>query len=128
MISAKDMDKYKRIFTKSVKNGRFTGLKRLVFLKSENSSIIRLKQVRMKNEHSSMSYYYYTDDFKEKYGPFEEIETYDISSSVTEDRDEVEFDDMNHIDDEYAKKMYDNIGGIVDIKKKDDETYEVSIA
>lgn len=35
---------------------------------------------------------------------------------------------MNRIDDEYARKMYDNISNVVDVKKVDDETYEVSIA
>ena len=46
---------------------------------------------------------------------------------INEDKDEVEYDDMNHIDDDYAKHLYDNIKGVVDVEKKSDDEYIVTI-
>ena len=48
-------------------------------------------------------------------------------NSINEDKDEVEYDDMNHIDDDYAKHLFDNIKGVVDVEKRSDDEYIMSI-
>lgn len=48
-------------------------------------------------------------------------------NSINEDKDEVDYDEMNHIDDEYARSIYDNIGGVYDVEKIDDDEYEISL-
>ena len=92
-------------------------------LRTDNPNIIRLKEVRMKNYNSGYSWYWYNDNFKKKYGPFQEIDM----NSINEDKDEVDYDEMNHIDDEYARSIYDNIGGVYDVEKIDDDEYEISL-
>ena len=47
---------------------------------------------------------------------------------INEDRDEDEYDDMNHIEDDYAKRIYADIKGVVDVEKKSDDEFIVSIA
>ena len=42
-------------------------------LKSSNPDILKLKQIRMRNYHAGYSWYWFTEDFQKKYGPFEEI-------------------------------------------------------
>lgn len=52
--------------------GRYSGTKRFVVLKSDNPRIAKLKSVRMNNYRSGMSYFYFNEEFKQKYGPFKE--------------------------------------------------------
>ena len=81
----------------------------------------------MKTYHSGYSWYWFTEDFQKKYGPFEEISEIN-TSNVQEDRDETDYEEMNHIDDEYARQIYDHITNVVDVRKIKDGEYEVSIA
>lgn len=97
--------------------------KNLKFWTTENPLAVKLSQWRPRDRYSTLRYYYFTDAFKEKYGPFKEI----TMNSINEDKDEVEYDDMNHIDDDYAKHLYDNIKGVVDVEKKSDDEYIMSI-
>ena len=108
---------------KDVQKYRYPKLEIIGLLKSDNPNIVKLKEVRMKNYHSGYSWNWYNDDFKEKYGPFQEIDM----NSINEDKDEVDYDEMNHIDDEYARNIYDTIGGVYDVKKIDDDEYEISL-
>ena len=97
--------------------------KNLKFWTTENPLAVKLSQWRPRDRYSALRYYYFTDAFKEKYGPFKEI----TMNPINEDKDEVEYDDMNHIDDDYAKHLYDNIKGVVDVEKKSDDEYIMSI-
>ena len=97
--------------------------KNLKFWTTENPLAVKLSQWRPRDRYSTLRYYHFTDAFKEKYGPFKEI----TMNPINEDKDEVEYDDMNHIDDDYAKHLYDNIKGVVDVEKKSDDEYIVTI-
>ena len=96
-------------------------------LKSSNPDVLRLKSIRMKNYHSSYSWYWFTEDFQKKYGPFEEISEIN-TSNVQEDRDETDYEEMNHIDDEYARQIYDHITNVVEVNKVKDGVYDIGIA
>lgn len=96
----------------------------LKFWTTDNPLAIKLSQWRPRDNYSTLSYYYFNDKFKDKYGPFKEIKM----NSINEDKDEVEYDDMNHIDDDYAKHIYDNVKGVVDVEKKSDDEFIVTIA
>lgn len=97
--------------------------KNLKFWTTENPLAVKLSQWRPRDRYSTLRYYHFTDAFKEKYGPFKEI----TMNPINEDKDEVEYDDMNHIDDDYAKHLYDNIKGVVDVEKRSDDEYIVTI-
>lgn len=126
-ISKKDKDKYIDIFTKLGREKRIDGLKGLTIMKSDNPAIASLSKTRMRDERSSFGIYGRSEGFENKYGPFEEVEHIDLST-VTEDKDETEYDDMNRIEDDYARHIYDSIEGVVDVKRTGKDEYEVSIA
>lgn len=100
---------------------------KLVIMKSTNPKTAELKQLRLRDEYSGIRYYIFSDKFKDNFGPFEEIDEMETLRLTKEDKDEMEFDDANHIDDDYAKRIYDNIGGVVDVKDLGNDRYEVSI-
>ena len=114
----------------------------LTFYKSENPKIVKLQSFRPRNVYSTLRYYHFNDKFKDIYGPFTEIEPpiqtiaaesesmegEDYMKRISEDNDETEFDDMNRIDDDYAKKIYDGIKGVVDVKQKSKDEFIVDIA
>ena len=51
-------------------------------------------------------------------------------TSTAEDKDAVEYGEgeADHLDDEYARKIYDMIDGVEEVRKIGDEEYEVVIA
>ena len=100
---------------------------KLIIMKSTNPKTAELKQLRLRDEYSGIRYYIFSDKFKDNFGPFEEIDEMETLRLTNEDKDEMEFDDANHIDDDYAKRIYDNIGGVVDVKNLGNGKYEVSI-
>lgn len=100
----------------------------MLILKSTNPNTAQLKQLRLRDKYSSVRYYIFDDDFQKRYGPFKEIGSTETWKLVGEDKDEMEFDDANHIDDDYAKRIYDNITGVIDVKRVKKDEYEVSIS
>jgi hypothetical protein len=108
-----------------------SGVKEFEILTSENPEIINIKEMKMRDSYSKVSWYWWSDQFEAKYGPFKEEERISVESmrnpTIDEDKDEAEYDEYSHIDDEFARKMYDNISGVIDVKKIGDEKYEVSI-
>ena len=49
-------------------------------------------------------------------------------TSTAEDKDAAEYGEVDHIDDEYARKIYDMIDGVEEVRKIGDEEYEGVIA
>lgn len=123
VVSDKTLDKHIYLLNQ-VSNTREKNLKLLKTMKSDNPNIINLKSLRMIDRHSGFSWYWFTEDFQKKYGPFKEIS----EINPREDKDETDYDEMNHIDDEYTKQIFDHITNVVDVKKIKDGEYEVSIA
>lgn len=67
-----DVGRHINMLYEGLTRGRFSGTKRFVVLKSDNPQIVKLKSVRMNNSRSGMSYFYFNENFKQKYGPFKE--------------------------------------------------------
>ena len=131
VLSDKLIDRYIGLLQERADIGYMPGLESVTILQSSNPNIVRLKQLRMNDIYSKVKWYWFSEDFKQKYGPFEEKGKIMINrknDSITEDKDEMEFDGMNHIDDAYARKIYDQIDGVVDVKKIDDDDYEITIS
>ena len=130
VLSDKLIDRYAGLLQEKSDRGYMPGLESMTILKSSNPNIVRLKQLRMNDTYSKVKWYWFSEKFKQNYGPFEEKGKIMINKrnySLAEDKDEMEFDDMNHIDDEYARKIYDQIDGVVGVKKVGDDSYEVAI-
>ena len=126
VVSDKTLENHINILGE-VSKYRVKDMKLQKVLKSSNPDVLRLKSIRMKNYHSGYSWYWFTEDFQKKYGPFEEISEIN-TSNVQEDRDETDYEEMNHIDDEYAKQIYDHITNVVEVNKVKDGVYDVGIA
>lgn len=126
VVSEKSLEHHINILG-DISKYRVKDMKLQKVLKSSNPDILRLRSIRMKNHYSSCSWYWFTEDFQKKYGPFEEI--YNIyTSNVHEDRDETDYEEMNHIDDEYARQIYDHITNVVEVNKVKDGVYDIGIA
>lgn len=125
------VEKYKGYFFRKFQRTGLRGTTGISILTSENPNISRLTQLRMSDEYSNFKFYYYSDKFKEEYGPFKVKERVMFPARnpnlTTEDKDEVEYGDMNHIDDDYARELYDKIKGIESVRKIDDDKYEISV-
>lgn len=130
-INKKNLDKFCDFLVVGKTGGRYEGLKKIKVMTTKNPDALKLSELRMKNSFSRLTYYYFSEQFKEKYGPFTETRIIDILDNqyaLKEDRDEVDYDEMNHIDDRILRRMYDNIKGVVDVRKVEDEEYEVEIS
>ena len=128
--SSTNVERYVGYFNDKFHRGKLGDTTGISILVSENPEIVRLSKLRMSDSHSNFRFYYYNDKFKENYGPFTVKERYmfpERNPNLTEDKDETEFDDMNHIDDEYARELYDKIDGVESVRKVDDDTYEISV-
>ena len=124
VVSEKSLEDHIHIL-EQVSKYRVKNMKLQKVLKSSNPNILKLKSIRMRNYHSSYSWYWFTEDFQNKYGPFEEISEID-TSNVQED--ETVHDEMNNIDNKYATQVYDHIDNVVDVDKVKDGVYNISIA
>lgn len=54
-----------------IRNRNFRNVKSIVVYSSDNPNIDKLQTMRLRDEYSQIRYWYFTDEFKEKYGPFE---------------------------------------------------------
>lgn len=129
LVDKKDLKSYMKYCMTWYKKGYFKGLKRFIILKSENPEIVNIKLFNPNDINKKPEYDFYTERFIKQYGPFKKVITYKIPERMLlEDRDELDYDEMNHLDDSYSRKIYDNITNVVDLKKIDDESYEITIA
>ncbi len=130
VVSDSLVEKYANYIQEKSDRGYGRGIESITILKSKNPNIVRLKSLRLNDTYTPLKWYWFSEKFKQNYGPFEETGKIMINKpnySLTEDKDEVEYDDMNHIDDEYARKIYDRIDGVVNVQKTGEDEYQVDI-
>lgn len=68
--------------------------KSVMILKSNNSTSVEIPPCIIRSVKSPISYYPFTDEFKEQFGPFDEIETIDLSSDKVTESIEYENDEF----------------------------------
>lgn len=86
-------------------------------LKSDNPTSAEIPPCVFRSIKSPISYYSFTDEFKEQFGPFDEIETIDLSS----DKVDESVDDNN---DEFLLHLR-NIKGMRFAYKVGEDTYQI---
>ena len=70
------------ITTRIGKGSQFgIGVKEIKIMSSQNPNVALLKDLRMRDSTSRISWWWFTDEFKEKYGPFEVEDTVKIMSA-----------------------------------------------
>ena len=112
------MDKNLRFILLRIERGSSFGIgvKEIKVMTSENPNIALLSDLRMKDSSSKISWWWFTDKFQEKYGPFKEEDSVKVSSSKT--KTDMEYL-LTHLDEDEDSE--DAIGQIFD-KIEDVET------
>ena len=103
------------------------GVKEIKIMSSENPNVALLKDLRMRNEYSRISWWWFTDNFQQKYGPFEVEDTVKILSAknpVTEDDNEPQEEQSAE---EAIEQICDNIDDVEEVKEIGNDKIVVSI-
>ena len=112
------------------------GVKEIKIMTSENPKISLLKDLRMRDSTSRISWWWFDDEFEKKYGPFELEDTVKILSAknkVNEDDAEDKSQEVDGSDnepetpDEVIDEIQDNVEGVSDVKEVSDDKFVVSI-
>ncbi len=94
---------------------------------SENPNISLLRDLRMRDSTSRISWWWMTDEFKRKYGPFEEERCIQLMSARKRVAEDGDLDEEPSIE-EVADEIQDNIKGVVDVEEVGNDRVEVTIA
>ena len=105
------------------------GVKEIKIMTSENPNIAILRDLRMRDSTSRISWWWYDDSFEKKYGPFEledTVKIYSAKGKVNEDDDDQEEVPPQDAD-EVIDQIEDNIEGVEDVKDIGNDKVVVSI-
>ena len=112
------------------------GVKEIKILTSENPNISMLRDLRMRDSTSRISWWWFDDRFEKKYGPFELEDTVKILSAKNKvNEDDVE-DKPHEVDgsdnepetpEEVIDEIQDNVEGVSDVIEISDDKFVVSI-
>jgi hypothetical protein len=109
------------------------GVKEIKIMTSENPNISILRDLRMRDSTSRISWWWFDDKFEKKYGPFELEDTVKIlnaKNKVNEDDDEPEepIDDRKQEDpEEVIEEIYDTVDDVEEVKDVGNDKFVVSI-
>lgn len=106
--------KDKEIILNSLKGKNYKSVR---ILKSNNPTSAEIPPCIIRSVKSPISYYPFTDEFKGQYGPFDEIETVDLSLNKMNES-------MDDTDDEFLAHLR-NISGMRFAYKVDDDKYQI---
>lgn len=120
------------ITTRIGKGSQFgIGVNEIKIMSSQNPNVALLKDLRMRDSTSRIFWWWLTDDFKEKYGPFEVEDTVKIMSAknrVNEDDGVPEEEEQPQEPEEVIDQIEDNIEGVEEVKDIGNDKVVVSIA
>jgi hypothetical protein len=105
-------------------------VKEIKIMTSQNPNIAILRDLRMRNSGSRISWWWYDDKFEQKYGPFEVEDTVKILSAknrVNEEDGEVPEDAQPQNAEEVIDQIEDSIEGVADVKDIGNDKVVVSI-
>lgn len=96
------------------------GVKEIKIMTSENPNIAILKDLRMRDSLSRISWWWYDDKFEQKYGPFKLEDTVKILSAkrttMNEDGQEVPEEVEPQTSEEVIDNIEDTINGVEDVR------------
>lgn len=107
------------------------GVKEIKIMSSQNPNVALLTDLRMRDSTSRISWWWFTDEFKKKYGPFEVEDTVKIMSAknrVNEEDSEKPEEVEPETTEEVIDQIEDNIDGVEEVKDIGNDKVVVSIA
>ena len=106
------------------------GVKEIKIMTSENPNISLLRDLRMRDSTSRISWWWFDDDFNKKYGPFEVEDTVKVLSAknrVNEEDSDTPEEVEPETTEEVIDDIKDNVKGVEDVKEVGDDKFVVSI-
>ena len=108
------------------------GVKEIQIMTSENPKISLLKDLRMRDSGSRISWWWFDDAFEKKYGPFEVEDTVNLLSAKNKVNEEDLESKPEEVDEpetpeEVIDEIQDNVEGVSDVKEISDDKFVVSI-
>lgn len=107
------------------------GVNEIKVMSSQNPNIAMLKDLRMRNSYSRISWWWYDEKFESKYGPFELEDTISVLNAknpVNEDDDDTNNEEREEDNsEEVIEQIYDNIDGVEEVSEIGDDKFVVSI-
>ena len=107
------------------------GVKEIKIMTSENPNISMLRDLRMRDSGSRISWWWFDDKFNQKYGPFELEDTVNVLSAknkVNEEDLESKPEEVEpETPEEVIDEIEDKIDGVEDVKEISDDKFVVSI-
>ena len=107
------------------------GVKEIQIMTSENPNISLLRDLRMRDSTSRISWWWFDDDFNKKYGPFEVEDTVKVLSAknkVNEEDLESKPEEVEpETPEEVIDEIEDKIDGVEDVKEVGEDKFVVSI-
>ena len=105
-------------------------VKEIKIMTSENPNISLLRDLRMRDSTSRISWWWFDDSFNKKYGPFELEDTVKVLSAKNRVNEE-DFDKPEEVGpettEEVIDEIQDNVKGVEDVKEVGDDKFIVSI-
>ena len=103
----------------------------IILMTSNNPKIAGLKDLRMRDKSSRISWWWYNDQFQEKYGPFQTERIIDVAKAksklrVSED-DEGPEEVKPETPEEVIDEIQDNVEGVEDVKEVGQDKFVVTI-
>ena len=106
-------------------------VKEIKIMTSENPNISMLRDLRMRDSGSRISWWWFDDKFNQKYGPFELEDTVNVLSAknkVNEEDLESKPEEVEpETPEEVIDEIEDKIDGVEDVKEISDDKFVVSI-
>lgn len=106
------------------------GVTEIQIMTSENPNIALLRDLRMRDSTSRISWWWYDDKFEQKYGPFKQEDTVKVLSAknrVNEEDGETPEDVEPQTAEEVIDQIEDTIKGVEDVKDIGNDKVVVSI-
>jgi hypothetical protein len=121
------------ITTRIGKGSQFgIGVKEIKIMSSQNPNVALLKDLRMRDSTSRIFWWWFTDEFKKNYGPFEVEDTVKIMSAKNRVNEEDSVDKPEEVEPETTEEVIDqiedNIEGVEEVKDIGNDKVVVSIA
>lgn len=106
------------------------GVSEIQIMTSENPNISMLRDLRMRDSGSRISWWWFDDNFEKKYGPFELEDTVNVLSAKNKVNEE-DLDKPKEVEpetpEEVIDEIEDKIEGVEDVKEVADDKFVVSI-
>ena len=130
-MSRSNLDRNLEYITSRIGRGSTFGIgvKEIKVMTSENPNISMLRDLRMRDSTSRISWWWFDDKFEKKYGPFEVEDTVKLLSAKNRvnEEDDVPEEIKQEDPEEVIEEIYDTVDDVEEVKDVGNDKFIVSI-